>query len=582
VSLLLCSLPKGRIMVPVVNEHAPDAELWQLVNLGSIPAFEVLVRRHQSLVCAVAYNACGDLAASEDVAQETFWTAWRQRAALREPARLRAWLTGIARNLGKNTQRRRASHPARALDDARGLATSVPGPAELAVSREEEALVWQALAQIPEAYREPLILFYRQGQSAAEVAEALSLSQEAVKQRLSRGRGMLRERVAEMVEGVLHRSQPGRSFAVGVLSGLTTSAAKGAGTALFGMAKVGLASGGLGGILGTLGGLAGGWFGSWLPAQLAPTREEREYLLRTGRRMLIVSVIFTAVLIGGVLALAGRFPITYYLIFWVSWMATYGAYVALESINAGRTVKRLRAAAGERNESPLRRGFETRASRYRGRVFRTRSTLFGLPLIDINVSDPLPPGGSPSPRAAAERRVARGWIAVGDEARGILLAVGFRALGCVALGGRAVGVLSLGGMAAGLITIGGLSVGVLAIGGLGVGALAIAGGAVGWQAAGGGAVAWDTAAGGVAVARNKAFGGAAIAHDDAVGGEAQGIHANDDAAKAVLLYHPLVQGIQWYIGHKGWVLIPVILFSVLIPGAMMPLMYRRISESSLD
>ena len=62
-------------MIPVVDEHASDAELWELVNDGSVPAFEVLVRRHQACVCAVAYNACGDLATSEDVAQETFWAA---------------------------------------------------------------------------------------------------------------------------------------------------------------------------------------------------------------------------------------------------------------------------------------------------------------------------------------------------------------------------------------------------------------------------------------------------------------------------------------------------------------------------
>jgi hypothetical protein len=86
------------------TESAPesDSSLWQLVCRGSESAFEVLVRRHQSLVCAVAYSACGNLALSEDVAQETFWTAWRTRATLEQPDRLRAWLCGIARNLAKD------------------------------------------------------------------------------------------------------------------------------------------------------------------------------------------------------------------------------------------------------------------------------------------------------------------------------------------------------------------------------------------------------------------------------------------------------------------------------------------------
>src|SRR5437660_8257646 len=259
-------------MTLMLNESAPDADLWQLVQQGSVPAFETLVRRHQSLVCAVAYNACGDLALSEDVAQETFWTAWRQRAALADPARLRAWLCGIARNLGNNARRR--THTAGPLDAAAGLSAAAPGPAEQAVSREEEALVWQALAQIPDTYREPLILFYREGQAVAEVAAALDLSPDAVKQRLSRGRGMLRDQVAELVEGALRRSRPSNAFAVGVLSGLTTAAAKGAGATLSGIVGAGLTSGFLGGLLGSLGGLAGGWLGTWLPAQLAPTKGE--------------------------------------------------------------------------------------------------------------------------------------------------------------------------------------------------------------------------------------------------------------------------------------------------------------------
>src|SRR4051812_33604630 len=52
--------------------HAPDADLWQEVRRGGVLAFETLVSRYQSLVSAVAFNACGDLALSEDVAQETF------------------------------------------------------------------------------------------------------------------------------------------------------------------------------------------------------------------------------------------------------------------------------------------------------------------------------------------------------------------------------------------------------------------------------------------------------------------------------------------------------------------------------
>jgi hypothetical protein len=281
--------------------------------------------------------------------------------------------------------------------------------------------------------------------------------------------------------------------------------------------------------------------------------------------MLLVSVVFTVVLLAGVLVLTGRFPIASYLTFWAVWTGTFAAYVAVESIRAARAVNRLRVSPGEPNDAPLRLGAEAIASRYRGRVFRSRATLFGLPLLDLNVSDSLPLAGqgqsTPAPR---ERRVARGWIAVGDDARGILLAVGHTARGLVAVGGRAVGVLSLGGMAVGLVAIGGFALGVVAVGGLGVGVLALGGGALGWQAAGGGAFAWDVAVGGGAVARDYAVGGAAWARC-----------ANDDAARTVLLDHPLAHAVQWSVASAVLALASFILFCVLTPLTVFPLMYRR-------
>ena len=56
-------------------------------------------------------------------------------------------------------------------------------------------MLWRALERIPETYRESLILFYREHQSVAAVAAALELSEDAVKQRLSRGRKSLHEAV---------------------------------------------------------------------------------------------------------------------------------------------------------------------------------------------------------------------------------------------------------------------------------------------------------------------------------------------------------------------------------------------------
>ena len=69
------------VKVPTL-EHA-DAELVDQARRGDRDAFGRIVARYQALVCALAYNATGSIAQSEDLAQESFVVAWKQLPALR-------------------------------------------------------------------------------------------------------------------------------------------------------------------------------------------------------------------------------------------------------------------------------------------------------------------------------------------------------------------------------------------------------------------------------------------------------------------------------------------------------------------
>jgi RNA polymerase sigma factor (sigma-70 family) len=200
-----------------------DAELVAQSLSGDRDAFGYVVARYQSLICSMAYSATGSLSQSEDLAQDTFLAAWKQLADLREPAKLRSWLCGIARNLIHNSLRRQERQPidfAQSLEEVSEAPAREPLPVEEAISREEETILWRALEQIPEIYREPLVLFYREHKSAMRVAEILDLSEEAVHQRLSRGRKLLQEHVLAFVESALERTQPGRAFTENVVAAL--------------------------------------------------------------------------------------------------------------------------------------------------------------------------------------------------------------------------------------------------------------------------------------------------------------------------------------------------------------------------
>ena len=159
-------------MILMETATASDEQLWRLACEGDREAFTRIVERYQSLVCSLAYSACGTLGTSEDMAQETFITAWHRLKDLREPGKLRQWLCGIVRNIAANAVRRdlrRGGEP-ESLDAAADQHSGESDPAAQAITREEETLLWRTLAEMPAGYREPLVLFYREEKSVAEVA----------------------------------------------------------------------------------------------------------------------------------------------------------------------------------------------------------------------------------------------------------------------------------------------------------------------------------------------------------------------------------------------------------------------------
>lgn len=216
----------------IITDNMPETDLADAALVtaslaGDREAFGLIVTRYQSLVCSLAFSATGSLTQSEDLAQETFVAAWKSLGDLREPGKLRSWLCRIARNRicdAFRGEKRELSHGAETLDLVDQAPAMEPLPPDQAISKEEEAILWHAIERIPEIYREPLALFYRQHQAIASVAQSLELSEDAVKQRLSRGRKMLHEQVTAFVEGALEKTSPGKMFTPGVLAGLPLTA----------------------------------------------------------------------------------------------------------------------------------------------------------------------------------------------------------------------------------------------------------------------------------------------------------------------------------------------------------------------
>jgi RNA polymerase sigma factor (sigma-70 family) len=255
---------------------------------GDNLAFSRIVAAYKGLVCSVAYSMTGDLQQSEDIAQEAFFEAWRHMADLRDPHKLPTWLCSIVRNMARDTFRRNQRDPlsqATSLEDHQ-VTDECAEPSSMAQS-ERLALLWKTLADIPEEYREPLVLYYRQGHSIRDVAEALDLTENCVKQRLSRGRKMLKAHVERLVEDTLEETRPNEAFTSSVMAalplvaiptGLTTTVA--GGSAATGKVVAGAQLAAVAGSLaGPLIGMTGGFFGMWASIRNSATLRLRRAML---------------------------------------------------------------------------------------------------------------------------------------------------------------------------------------------------------------------------------------------------------------------------------------------------------------
>ena len=152
--------------------------------------FERLFAQFRGPILNYLYRLLGDSALAEDLAQETFARAWQAGGKLREVENPRAWLYRVATNAARD-HHRRARLIAWLPLAGRGQAALLDEP-ETEADPVENRRMRLALRQLSPDYRVPLVLYVCEEFSAAEIAATLSISREAVKQRLVRAREKLR------------------------------------------------------------------------------------------------------------------------------------------------------------------------------------------------------------------------------------------------------------------------------------------------------------------------------------------------------------------------------------------------------
>lgn len=173
-----------------------DEALMERFCAGDTSAFDVLFTRHAPAVRAFLRRLSGSEAAADDLTQLTFLSLVRARGRFIAGARFKPWLYAIAANAAKD-HRRRGVHETLPGDDAMPQAVAEPVPMRDAGL---ESQVHKALAQLPEAQREAIVLHRFQGLSFSEIAEVAGVTESAVKVRAHRGYERLRELLGALAE----------------------------------------------------------------------------------------------------------------------------------------------------------------------------------------------------------------------------------------------------------------------------------------------------------------------------------------------------------------------------------------------
>lgn len=175
-----------------------DEELVLLSKNGNLDAFNRLVERHQGAVYAVAFRLLGERTAAEDATQEAFLSAYRAIASFRAGS-VRAWLLRIVTNQAKDYLRARRRRPAVSLEAAMESAerlrsiSAADDPERTSERHAREALLHQALQELPFEQRAVIVIVDVGGFSYEEAAGAIGEPIGTVKSRLFRGRRRLRE-----------------------------------------------------------------------------------------------------------------------------------------------------------------------------------------------------------------------------------------------------------------------------------------------------------------------------------------------------------------------------------------------------
>lgn len=191
------------------DQSAEDRALVERFQKGDESAFDCLVRKYSGRAYSIAFGLLGSREDAEEVAQDVFIRMHRALANFRGDSEFTTWLYRIAVNLSRNKYRWNASRGARVTESLNAPLEGTEGeealyrdavdesmsPDEALAYHELEGRLREELQQMPEMYRDVLVMRNIKELSYEDIAKVLSCKLGTVKSRIARAREELRKRL---------------------------------------------------------------------------------------------------------------------------------------------------------------------------------------------------------------------------------------------------------------------------------------------------------------------------------------------------------------------------------------------------
>ncbi len=191
-----------------MDANIEDQEDMQRLANGADDGLDCLMQRYSKRLFHYLLRMVQDESAAGDLAEEAFVRVYQNRLKFKKGGKFTTWLYAIATNLARDHIRPRSRHPHVSLDAHSNsddheadfhdrMPDEQPNPAERLASSEKAQQVRQAIADLPEDLRTPIILSVYEEKSHIEIAEIVGCSAKAVEMRIYHARTKLRDQLLD-------------------------------------------------------------------------------------------------------------------------------------------------------------------------------------------------------------------------------------------------------------------------------------------------------------------------------------------------------------------------------------------------